>query len=689
MKPVFIIVIFLLPLFLISQNRTVGTEKLASPGNDTTRIDSLNSFSLHYIFDQYLEDSAAFYADLATRESEKSHYVHGLAVSLLRKSFIAEHFYNQFRDAKMFADEAFYFFQKTGNKAGLSEMYSQLAYVNFVTGDYSKALELGKKAYELYDEAQNDQGRCGTLGMIASVQIKKGEFDRGFESNKQALTLAIKLKDSAEIKSFLIQLGELCMALEDYPLALHYYKTASANFTGEDLKVQKDDELDVWYQMEYAEIYSHLNLYDSALNRYNLFDTLHAPEKDLTVFLISKGEYFTLTGEYEKALPILLKGLKIHMKLNDENEIMRALLDVANVYHALHKDSLALIYGYQGLNLSLQIDNRQFIRDGNKVLYNIYDSRGKTDSAYRYYMSYMKAKESLAADQTKGKFATYDYEQKLRIQDQRLKNETLLRNILIAFAFAVLIVSFLLLRNNRLKRRNEILISENTRKELEYKTTEMEMQALRAQMNPHFIFNCLNSINRFIMKNESEIASDYLTQFSRLIRLVLNNSKKAWIPLEDEIDMLRLYLEMEKLRFKGAFEYQIRCDENVDPSSVLIPPLLLQPFVENAIWHGLMHKKGNGMVTVSFIDENEVLHCTVVDNGVGRSVAATAGSKSSQVHKSMGIQITRDRLALINGDIRDDKVVFDIEDRFDSKGEPAGTKVSLKIKFRQGKELAE
>lgn len=95
------------------------------------------------------------------------------------------------------------------------------------------------------------------------------------------------------------------------------------------------------------------------------------------------------------------------------------------------------------------------------------------------------------------------------------------------------------------------------------------------------------------------------------------------------------------------------------------------------------------MVTVSFIDENEVLHCTVVDNGVGRSVAATAGSKSSQVHKSMGIQITRDRLALINGDIRDDKVVFDIEDRFDSKGEPAGTKVSLKIKFRQGKELAE
>jgi len=209
------------------------------------------------------------------------------------------------------------------------------------------------------------------------------------------------------------------------------------------------------------------------------------------------------------------------------------------------------------------------------------------------------------------------------------------------------------------------------------------MQALRAQMNPHFIFNCLNSINRFILKNEPQAASDYLTQFSRLIRLVLNNSKKAWIPLEDEIDMLRLYLDMEKLRFKDAFTYDFVCGDGVDPSSLFIPPLLIQPFVENAIWHGLMHKKGRGQVTLSFFVENDMLHCSIIDNGVGRSIPAQSGDTSSNAHKSMGIRITRDRLALINKELNDEKVIFSIEDMVDQSGMASGTKVNLSIKFRQ------
>jgi sensor histidine kinase YesM len=279
-------------------------------------------------------------------------------------------------------------------------------------------------------------------------------------------------------------------------------------------------------------------------------------------------------------------------------------------------------------------------------------------------------------------------DQRLKIQDDQLKNESLLRKILIAFLLAILVVSILLIRNIFLKRRNEKLKNENIQRKLLHDTSEMEMQALRAQMNPHFIFNCLNSINRFIMKNESKAASDYLTQFSRLIRFVLNNSKKAWIPLEDEIEMLKLYLDMEMLRFKDAFDYEICHDEDVDLLSVYIPPLLLQPFVENAVWHGLMHKKENGLVTISFKVEQDILHCTIVDNGVGRSAAASAGSKSSQSHKSMGIQITRERLALINGSLEDEKVAFKIEDMFDNTGRPSGTKVSLKIRFLRHNEIS-
>jgi len=224
--------------------------------------------------------------------------------------------------------------------------------------------------------------------------------------------------------------------------------------------------------------------------------------------------------------------------------------------------------------------------------------------------------------------------------------------------------------------------TESVSKGLELKVKEMEMQALRTQMNPHFIFNCLNSINRFIMKNESESASDYLTQFSRLIRMVLNNSRRTWVPLEEEIEMLTLYMDMERLRFKNAFEYKIHFDDEMDKAAVFVPPLLLQPFVENAIWHGLMHRKENGVVDISFKIEKDILLCTVIDNGVGRAASAMASSKSSQTGKSMGIQITKERLALINGNLMEEKVSFDIEDLFDGNGKASGTQVMLKIRFQ-------
>ena len=499
------------------------------------------------------------------------------------------------------------------------------------------------------------------------------------------------------IKESQLGLGTVCMGIEDYALALNYYRSVFEHFTREDsLCLVKSEDL-IWAKMEYAEIYSHLGFFDSALYRYNLLDTIGLQPKDLRIFLVSKGEYFMLQKRFEKALPNLLRGLAVHQELNDGNEIVRTLLDIANTYHELHNEKLALRYAWQGLQLGLTTGARQRMRDAYKVLYQVYDTRRQKDSAYIYFQKYIHTKELLTDDQTKGEFAANDYlgkirllnqakligEQRLKIQDQQLRKESLIRNILIVFVLIIVLISVLILRNVILKRRNEKLKSENVRRELIHKSTDMEMQALRAQMSPHFVFNCLNSINSFIMKNESQAASDYLTQFSRLMRMVLNNSKQSWIPLEDEIEMLRLYLDMEKLRFKNAFRYEIICGKDMDVSMLFIPPLLLQPFVENAVWHGLMHKKENGLVSISFTVENEILHCSVTDNGVGRAEAANAGSKSSQIHKSMGIQITRERLALINNDLDDDKVFLEIEDMMDKSGRPSGTRVNLSIRFQQ------
>lgn len=211
---------------------------------------------------------------------------------------------------------------------------------------------------------------------------------------------------------------------------------------------------------------------------------------------------------------------------------------------------------------------------------------------------------------------------------------------------------------------------------------ELEMQALRAQMNPHFIFNSLTSINKFVLKNETDAASDYLTKFSRLIRMVLNNSKLSLISLEDELEMLRLYLEMEKLRFKESFVYCFEIDRKVDTAGIFIPPLLFQPFVENAIWHGLMHKQGRGRLDIRLRVERNVLICTISDDGVGRSFAKASTSKSAQKQKSMGIGITKQRLALINGVMEDKTDNFRIQDLY-LDGKPAGTRVILKIRIRE------
>ena len=218
---------------------------------------------------------------------------------------------------------------------------------------------------------------------------------------------------------------------------------------------------------------------------------------------------------------------------------------------------------------------------------------------------------------------------------------------------------------------------------------KVEMQALRAQMNPHFIFNCLSSINKYILKNEPDKASDYLTRFSRLIRMVLMNSQKSLITLEDELDMLTIYLDMERMRFKNAFNYNIIFANRVDAGAVFIPPLLLQPFCENAIWHGLKplveHQQDNhgpGRLDIILSMEGKVLNCTIADNGIGRKRALEMRSKSVEEKKSLGLKITTERLALLNQE-KNAFTSYEIEDLKDESGNAAGTKVNLKISYKE------
>ena len=199
-------------------------------------------------------------------------------------------------------------------------------------------------------------------------------------------------------------------------------------------------------------------------------------------------------------------------------------------------------------------------------------------------------------------------------------------------------------RSEEEKRQAEMILLDAQKK-----MADMEMQALRAQMNPHFIFNCLNSINRYIVKSDQATASLYLTRFAKLIRLILENSNAKNVILSNELEALKLYIEMEALRFDKKFNYKIIVADNVNPDSIEVPPLIIQPYVENAIWHGLLHKENGGQLNLSVTMLNEnMLECIIEDNGVGRAKAKELKSKSATTRKSLGMKLTEGRISLLN-----------------------------------------
>lgn len=222
---------------------------------------------------------------------------------------------------------------------------------------------------------------------------------------------------------------------------------------------------------------------------------------------------------------------------------------------------------------------------------------------------------------------------------------------------------------------------EKLKSDYEKKLANVEMSALLAQMNPHFLFNSLNSIDSYIIRNESRKASEYLNNFARLMRLILQNSRSNYISLKDELEALDLYLQMESIRFKNKFDYSIHIDETIDTTSIVIPPMLIQPYVENAIWHGLMHKVNgqDGKVELNLTKQDCRLLCVIVDNGIGRKKAAEIKAQKHNNHKrSMGMQITEDRIEIINKlyNINASVRIYDVEN---VNGEAEGTKVELTI----------
>ena len=681
---------------LIGQTKMQEAAKNAPISLDSHSVDLLNRRCEAYV-GLFNKDSASHCAELALVQSIPIHYFHGMAKALSLQSRIEKLFYGNFIMSEELAKKSLAYYEKTSNKDGLNALYFDLWSISMSESKFDEAADYGEKAYTEALKAKNQDEIFASLSDIFLLYKQTGNYERGFEYAEQLYDIAEKSENKFWISSALWNLGQLYTLVGDYPVGMQYYQRVWNLSDAEIQREREKNDLQFRLEMEFAELLCLSKQFDSAWHYYYLFNPGTEPHK--SYYLLSTGECFFLQGYFQKALYNFHLSLDSFQQRNDLDNKTRALFDIAKTYLILDSPMKALGYSRQCLAIALDTKSSQYIRDNYKIISEVYDRLHRLDSSDFYFRKYITVRDVVLDDQEKGKMAAYGFKQRITLMNQekeiqafRLQKEMLWKNILIAGIFILLLFSFLLFRSMLYKRRsdsrlrelaeNELKIqkleSEKSRAELLFEKSELEMSALRAQMNPHFIFNCLNSINHFIIGNDARKAADYLTKFAKLIRIVLEKSGSPFIPLQEELFCLQLYLELEALRFHIPFHFEINCD-GIDLDRVMVPSMLIQPFVENAIWHGLSRREGDlGNILINLHREQDSLVCEIRDNGIGLAASAEKKGEAARDKKSLGIEITKKRLNLA-GTPRDDGLNVSFQDMKDDKGMALGTSVLIRI----------
>lgn len=312
-------------------------------------------------------------------------------------------------------------------------------------------------------------------------------------------------------------------------------------------------------------------------------------------------------------------------------------------------------------------------------LSSINDSLQDYKKAYSYQKLYAQFADSASQYkyrelyvQERTRFQTEQKEKELEILNINIRNNKIILYSLLSFAVLIIIIIFLLFRQFRLRSKQKLSL-------LEKQMAESKQEYLRKQMNPHFLFNTLNSIQFFMFNNDKLATNDYMSKFAMLIRKTLENSERDYTPIKDELDTLRLYIELEQLRFKNKFDFEIYIDPELDIIQQKIPTMIIHPFVENAINHGLHYLEKDGKLSIKIkLSDHENILCIVEDNGIGRKKAEEIKLRKNARHQSMGTSITKERLHILNKDSNKHlRVTF--VDLYNDKNQASGTRVFIHL----------
>ncbi len=550
----------------------------------------------------------------------------------------------------------------------------------YYLGNFDSARFYWEKAIVLYTQAGNQIKMGDCFQNIGQIFDLKGNYIKANENYNNGLQIFEKLNLQDRTANMLNTIGNLNINLGNIDVAEKYYRRALDIYT----LIREQDLNNRYIQLGYAVTHNNLGMVSSRkkdfTNALFFFEKAHDQFYQLqdsfylAFVLHNLGAVHTEIDIYSKAESYLDES--IHYNKSLENvQLYTMSLTAKGDLMLKKKDPL--------LALSYFNESQQIAEDNNLVNIVINNLKGKAD-AYRMLADYRNSficfeKYAILKDSllTESKYreimelqTLYETEKKEKLiirKDEQIRQQIYVFSLVSFLVVSALIILFFVYRTREIRKRYK----------LENELNMSTQKALISQMNPHFIFNALNSVNLYILKNDKISSNLFLTNFTDLIRKVLENSQFHFISLYDELETLKAYMELEKARFANKFDYEITTSEQIQLNDHSIPAMILQPFVENAIWHGFSTLEGNGKIRIEIKESSpSTLLIVIEDNGIGREKAKEIMSQNGKIKKSFGTKLVGDRLSLINRLNKTD-FRFEYQDIYDETGFCRGTKVCV------------
>ena len=599
---------------------------------DTAKVGVLNKLASE--FKEINPDSTSFYGNKALQLATKLNYEFGKAnaeVNLGNASII----FGEYIVAKSHFEKAKSIFETLlksdkENKTfifGLARCYSSLGVIFSQEGNYYESLDNYQNGLELYIKINQKNSISKSYNNIGIVYKSRSNNAKALEYFKKALKIQEEIGEQT-MPVTLTNIGVIYFESNNLPQAYSYYTKAE-----------------------------------------KLFKTIEN-KRGLALLQNYWGDYYTKTKTTGNAETHFKKSLELYESIQNKFGASLALYNLGILYFEQNKYEQAIALASKSLVYAKEIGVLDQTYHSEKLLSDIYSAQNQPELSLQHYKNYIIARDSLNTMESTKKFdraeMDFEFQKKEALFQEKNKREHLLLIFSIIGTLLFIGLIFVLINRNQVKRRLT----------LQKEVAEYEQKALHLQMNPHFVFNCLGSISSFIVQNGTDSALKYLSKFSKLMRLTLEYSKDALIPIDKEIESLQNYLELEQLRFHDKFDFKIQSSESVE-FNMGLPPLLIQPFVENAILHGVVPKEGSGTIIVDFDVQNDQLVCTIWDNGIGITKSAAIKENSMKAHKSMALEITKKRLEIMEATIFKSAQI-EIKE-LEENNEVTGTKVTLRL----------